>query len=128
MGKTGKRVVMNRQCDNCPALCCKDLIIPTDKPRTSEQIDEVKWHIQYDTVRVFIRSHRWYYIVHGRCQYLTEDNLCSIYERRPHRCRRLNPPECERFGCFYDVMIETPEELDEHLSRKHPRRTRSGRR
>ncbi len=23
----------------------------------------------------------------GRCKYLTEDNLCSIYEHRPNACR-----------------------------------------
>ena len=23
----------------------------------------------------------------GRCKYLTEDNLCSIYEHRPNTCR-----------------------------------------
>ena len=28
-----------------------------------------------------------------RCQYLTDDNLCSIYERRPKVCRNYEPDE-----------------------------------
>jgi len=28
-----------------------------------------------------------------RCQYLTDDNLCSIYEQRPRICRDYKPDE-----------------------------------
>ena len=101
------------------------------KPRTKEEIDELAWQLRYDTIRVFIREHRWYLMTEGRCIYLTSENLCSIYERRPSICRRHNPPECERYGKFYDAMIETPEALVRHLgeapsrkkhARKAPRR------
>ncbi len=87
------------------------------KPRTRDDIDELKWELQYDTVRVFIRNYRWHRIIQGRCMYLDEHNFCTIYDRRPKRCREHNPPDCEHYGEFYDVMISTPEELDEHLGK-----------
>jgi Fe-S-cluster containining protein len=111
--RTRKRTV--DACNGCPALCCHDLVMPITKPRTADDIDELKWELQYDTIRIFIRSHRWYRMIYGRCMYLDDDNLCTIYDRRPKRCRTHNPPECERFGEFYDVMLTTPEELDEYL-------------
>ena len=106
-----------KECRDCPALCCHDLVEPLAKPKTAEDVSELKWELQYDTVGVFIRSHRWYRIIAGRCMYLDRNNRCTIYERRPKRCREMKPPECERFGEFYDVMITTPEELDEHLAK-----------
>jgi len=120
-------IVTKPECSGCPALCCKGLVMPIDRPRTAAAVEELKWHIQYDTVRIFILNRRWHLLVEGRCQYLAKDNLCRIYERRPERCRRHNPPDCERFGAFYDVLISTPEELDEHVARER-RRLRDRRR
>jgi Fe-S-cluster containining protein len=109
-------------CRGCPALCCHDMVEPISRPQTSRDVEELKWQLQYDTIRVYIRSHRWYVIVQGRCMYLTDDNLCSIYERRPKRCRRYNPPDCERYGEYWDEMINTPQELDAYLEREKKRR------
>ena len=109
------------ECRDCPALCCHDLVVPIDKPRTEDDIEELKWELQYDTIRVFIRSHRWYRMIAGRCMYLDSSNRCTIYERRPKRCREMKPPHCERFGEFYETIITTPKELDEHLARTRRR-------
>ena len=106
-----------KACATCGAKCCHDLVMPIDKPRTADDVAELKWELQYDTVRVYIRSHRWYRIIAGRCIYLDRNNRCTIYERRPRRCREIRPPDCEHFDDFYDVMIATPEELDSHLAR-----------
>jgi len=76
----------------------------------------MKWYLQYDTVSVAIRHHRWYLVVAGKCIYLDDHNLCTIYDRRPERCRRHRPPDCERFGAWYDTLITTPEELDAYLA------------
>ena len=108
----------NPACEGCPALCCHDLVMPILKPRTRDDVEELKWKLQYDTVSVFIANRRWSLQVKGRCIYLTDENLCSIYERRPDRCRRHSPSECERYGSYYDVRISTPEELEAHLARE----------
>jgi len=105
-------------CVNCPALCCHDLAIPIDRPRLREDIDDLKWKLRYDTVHVAIRHRRWYLVVNGRCIYLDKHNLCTIYERRPDICRDHNPPECERFGRWYQYWIDSPDGLDEYLAGK----------
>lgn len=120
------KVAKNPLCRGCPALCCKDLVMPIDKPKTPDDIEELKWHIQYDIVSVFVRSHRWYLLIEAKCTYLSKDNLCKIYDKRPARCRELAPSHCERHGQFYDVMIRTPEALEKYLAgkRRRSRRTR----
>jgi Fe-S-cluster containining protein len=101
-----------RDCRGCPALCCHDLVMRILKPETPAEIEELKWQVQYDTVRVFITSNRWHLLIDGRCMYLDDDNLCTIYDDRPDKCRRHSPPDCERYGGYWDVLIETPQELE----------------
>jgi len=128
--KTTKTPTTLSVCNDCGAKCCHDLVMPIYKPRTPGDVDELKWELQYDTVRVFIRKHRWYRLIAGRCMYLDGDDRCTIYARRPRRCREMKPPECENFGDFFDVMIATPAELDAYLTgakrRRPPRRARGG--
>ena len=116
-----RELVRKRECRGCPALCCKGLVMPIEKPKNRAEIEELEWHVQYRTVRAFIRSHRWYLLVEGDCMYLDENNLCRIYERRPQKCREHNPPECERFGPFYDEMLSTPEQVEHYFKRERER-------
>jgi len=103
-------------CIKCPSICCSDLTYTITRPRTREDIDELKWDLQYDTVRVFIKNRRWHEIIEGKCIYLLKNNLCKIYDRRPKKCRDHMPPDCDRFGEYYDVLIQTPEELEAYLT------------
>ena len=101
--------------DTCRSLCCRDLAISITRPRRRDEIDDLKWQLHFDTVRVFIRNHRWYLLVSGRCMYLNTRNRCTIYDRRPEVCRKHNPPDCEAFGEYYDVMFTVPEALEAYL-------------
>ena len=104
-------------CETCGAKCCHDLVVPVRKPKTPGDVEDLKWHLMYESVHLFIRSHRWYLLFRTRCMYLDADNRCTIYERRPRRCRDMKPPDCEHFGDFYETIIRTPQELDAHLAR-----------
>jgi Fe-S-cluster containining protein len=114
-----------RACVDCPALCCHDLAIEILRPRLREDIDNLKWHLHFDTVHVAIRHRQWYLVVNGRCIYLDENNLCTIYDRRPDTCRDHNPPDCEKYGLWYHVWIETPDELEDYLKGRWKKRQRS---
>ena len=109
-------------CHDCPAKCCHDLVIVIDKPKSKSDIEHYKWQLQYDTVRIAITGKKWHTVYEGRCIYLDENNLCTIYDRRPKKCRKHNPPDCEHFGPWYDVLIETPEELAEYLKAEKKRK------
>lgn len=117
-----REAVGNEGCRTCPALCCHTLATCIEKPKDEGDIDFYKWHLFYDTVSLAVRSHRWYLVVKGRCIYLDKNNLCTIYDRRPDICRRHNPPDCERFGPWYDTMVNTPEELTAYLAREKERK------
>ncbi len=127
-GKTSTsaaRIRSKRLCRKCPALCCHELVLVMEKPRTRSDIDYYKWHLQYDTVRLAVSDYRWYTVIAGRCIYLDDGNLCTIYARRPEKCRRHNPTDCEKFGTWYDVMLSTPEELEAYLQKEKQRKKRA---
>ena len=50
--------------------------------------------------------------------------LVTQYDELMDVCRDHNPPECELFGEFWDVMMTTPEDLDEYLRPKRKRKKR----
>lgn len=112
----------NKECERCPALCCKDLSIRILRPRTKQEIEDLKWQLRFDTVRIYIRGRRWYQLIKGRCMYLDENDRCKIYDERPDMCRNHNPPDCEFFGTFYDVMLESPADLEAYLNRPRPKK------
>jgi len=105
-------------CNGCPSKCCNDLSMLIGPPTSKSDYEDLHWQLRYDTVRVYIRNRRWYILVKGRCMYLDKNDRCKIYETRPEKCRVHNPPDCERFGDFWDVMFETPEQLDAYFKKK----------
>jgi Fe-S-cluster containining protein len=118
-----RKSTTRQECNDCPALCCKNLSMRICKPVTRSEIEDLKWQLHWDTVRVYVRNNRWYQLVEGRCMYLSDDDRCLAYDDRPSICRRHNPPDCEYFGDFFDVMISTPGELESYLeSRSRSRR------
>lgn len=112
------RVVSNKDCQNCPSKCCHDLNMWVSSPKTKEEVDDMLWELQFDTVRIYIRNNRWYMLIKGKCMYLDENLMCTIYENRPQKCRDHNPPDCEQYGEFWDVMFETPDDLRKYLEKR----------
>lgn len=108
-------------CSDCPALCCHDLSVTILKPTTKKEIEDLMWHLNYDTVGVYIRNRRWHLIIKGRCQYLDDRNMCNIYDRRFDTCRKHMPPYCERYDDWYDVLFTTPFELEDYLEAEKKR-------
>jgi hypothetical protein len=88
------------------------------KPRTKTEINDVKWYLHYDKVDICIRQNRWYIVVKSKCIYLDRNNRCKKYKERSDRCRRHNPPDCEKFATWYDTRLTTPEEFEEYLGKK----------
>ncbi len=119
--KGGKKPKTNEsitECMKCPSICCHDLAIEITRPRTKHEIENYSWYLHFDTVNICIRRRRWYLEIKGRCIYLDDNNMCTIYEDRPKKCREHNPPDCERYGKWYDVKLSTPEDLFKYLKLK----------
>jgi len=103
-------------CIDCDAPCCRGITMLITKPRTKTDINELTQYLHFDTSTVFIRNNKWYLMFEGNCIYLSKKNLCKKYTKRPARCRRHNPPDCEKFDKWYDVLISTPEEFGAYLA------------
>lgn len=112
------------ECGDCPATCCHNLSITILKPNNKHEEQELLWHLNYDTVKVYIQNKRWHVYVKGRCMYLNDKNLCSIYEGRFDKCRNHMPPSCERFTKWYDKMFTTREELEKYFDAERRKRSR----
>jgi hypothetical protein len=102
-------------CMQCDAPCCRDITMLITRPRTKTERNELTQYLHFDTARVFVRNNKWYLTFEGKCMYLSRNNLCKKYTKRPPRCRRHNPPNCEHFAEWYDVLISTPEEFAEYM-------------
>jgi len=123
MTGTKKKLDNNKNiCMQCDAPCCRDITMLITKPKTQTEINELTQYLYFDTARVFIRNNKWYLIFEGKCMYLSGNNLCKKYTKRPARCRRHNPPNCEGFAEWYDILISTPEEFENYLNNSHSRR------
>ena len=108
-------------CKECEAICCRNLAVPMTKPRNIAEIDDLRWKLHFDTVKVYIKSRRWYLLIKGKCMYLSDTNLCKIYDRRPEVCREHKSDSCEMTGQWYDKIISSPEELDAYTKQKRKR-------
>ncbi len=114
--KIEKDIENKNLCKACKAPCCRGITMLITKPRTKTEINELTQYLHFDTASVFIRNSKWYLMFDGKCIYLSGNNLCKKYTKRPPRCRRHNPPACERFEQWYDVLISTPEEFQDYLN------------
>ena len=114
-----KRLPEGNPCDGCGAVCCHDLAIQIQRPVTKQEIIDLKWQLHFDTVRVYISNRRWHLLIKGRCMYLDENDHCTIYDLRSERCREHDPKVCERYAGepYWDVMMETPDDLDVYLKK-----------
>ena len=112
----------NCKCEKCDAPCCRDVAIPFTRPKNKTEVENLKWYLHFDAVRIFIKSHRWYYTIKGKCIYLSNKNLCKIYDQRPKICRDHQAESCEITGKWYDEMFSYPEELAEFLNKKAKKR------
>lgn len=117
MLKKNKRRI-NKCLEECNAICCHDLAVQIYKPVTKVEKEDLRWHLFFEGVKVFIAHRKWHLLVHSRCRYLSKANLCTIYDRRPDRCRKHNHPHCELEGKYYETMLETPEQFDAYFEKE----------
>lgn len=106
---------MSSRCSKCTALCCRYVALEMDRPETKRDFEDIRWYVAHRGVQVFVAEGRWYIEFRTRCKYLTKDNRCAIYEKRPAICREHDPNTCEFDGPpNYQVVLRTPDEVDEY--------------
>ncbi len=90
-------------CENCPALCCKYVSIEIDVPEDLDDFENIKWYVIHKNINVYVdEDDEWYIEFLTPCEYLREDNKCSVHEeftenpeiKRPKICKEYSAEEC----------------------------------
>jgi Fe-S-cluster containining protein len=112
----------------CQGRCCKYIVVKIPAPRTRIDHEEIRWWVAHEGISVHISQRKWYLQVFSRCSYLTPNNLCGAYEKRPDVCRDYEPNNCE-FTAELNIQREftTMEEYDQYLEEKRLKRSNAER-
>ncbi len=114
-------------CDHCTGRCCRYFSLPIDNPTTWNEYDAIRWYLAHGRTLIYVEKKQWYLLVMTRCNYLTDQDRCSIYLNRPKVCRDYTTDNCEYDGEWtFDKVFETPEQLWEYAEAVLPPR-RNGR-
>lgn len=102
-------------CVKCQAKCCQYFCFEIDAPDDYEQFEDIRWYLCHEGTRVHVdEDGDWYIQLANRCDKLTDDYRCSIYDDRPLICRSYSHENCEDTGEDYGYQHEfaTPDQLD----------------
>lgn len=111
-------------CEHCTGVCCRYIALPIEKPKTRRDFDDIRWYVMHQGISVFCEDGDWYVQIAARCENLLPDNRCEIYEDRPAICREYKAGECDYQGgdYDYDVVLNTPQEVEDYAIGKLGRR------
>ncbi len=99
----------------CKGLCCTGISMPTNRPQTKKEIEELRFYVLHEKIEIFIKSNRWYILINERCKNLGKDFLCKDYDNRPLICRDFSRSSCEHWGDFFDIRLKNEKELMKYL-------------
>jgi Fe-S-cluster containining protein len=115
------RRVFKPPCDECGAKCCEYTAIEIGKPSTKTDYDNIRWYLSHENVFVFVdHDRKWHVEFRARCEHLSADRNCRIYENRPRICRRhgMGQGECEYYDSPYILRFSSLDQFEEYLSKK----------
>lgn len=105
------------KCIKCGAECCRTVGMDIDAPKTKKDWEYIKWYLFHEGVEVYkTKDGSWTVEFKAKCRHLNKDKTCAIYGDRPAVCREYSEMECDSCDAV-PLHFETPEDVDEHLSR-----------
>jgi Fe-S-cluster containining protein len=82
-------------CHECNK-CCSYVAIEHDEPSTMKDYDHMVWYLYHKDISIFVDwESAWYIKFESRCDNLTPQGLCSVYDHRPAICKDFDWRECE---------------------------------
>jgi len=79
--------------DVCKAYCCNVITVMLKNNRTLQEENEVQLILAHEGTSFGEKNGVQYIEIKSRCKFLTNDNACSIYDKRFDTCRKY---ECEK--------------------------------
>ena len=95
------------KCDNCLGTkCCQYITQQIDEPEDIDDFQLMLWQISHANVEYYKDEDGWFLMFITRCEHLSTNGACAIYEQRPDICRSYENDYCE-----YDASAEDGFEL-----------------
>jgi len=106
-----------KDCSSCNGACCRYVIVEIDKPEKLEDFEEIKWYVSHKNINVFVdEEDDWDIEFITPCEFLGENNLCQIYEKRPKICREFSVNDCPHHNEYIEKHTFTNlEELENFI-------------
>lgn len=83
-------------CFNC-SRCCTYVAVEIDKPTSMKEYDHLYWYLYHGGISVFIDwEGDWFIQFETRCENLTAQGMCGVYDHRPGICKDFDWRECEQ--------------------------------
>lgn len=109
----------DKTCEKCNGKCCKYVAIEIDTPETKEDFENIRWYVAHKNIQVYVdEDDKWHIEFSTPCEFLGEDNICQIYDKRPEICREYNQDEC-LFHNEYEEKhtFRNLEEIDKYIKK-----------
>lgn len=97
MSKKINNSELNRKlCGRC-SICCRYVTVEIDKPKTKENIDEIRWYLLHGVNVCLDGDGEWMVYLPLKCKALSKKGKCNIYPKRPIVCQKYTQNECDRY-------------------------------
>lgn len=109
--------MFDKTCEKCNGKCCKYVAIEIDTPEELEDFENLRWYVAHKNVQVYVdEDYQWHVEFLTPCEFLGENNLCQIYEKRPTICREYSQEECLFHNDYKErYQFRTIEEVDDYV-------------
>ena len=108
-------------CDECGGECCKILVIEVETPESKDDFEDIKWYLYHPGVKVYIDVYNhWNVQFDTKCKYLSDDNKCLIYNKRPPVCRQAEVKDCHKNKKEIKKFFNSVEEFEAYLKSISP--------
>ena len=109
-------------CDKCNAACCRTVAVGIEKPTTKEDWEDIKWQVAHKNIIVYLDNEDdWVVEFEDDCEFIDpKTNKCTIYEKRPKKCREHSMDNCIKNGegDVFKIMFRNPQDVDDYLANK----------
>lgn len=105
-------------CNNCDAPCCKNTFIKFGQVNSIMDLESIKWFVTRKNIRAYIYKNEWgIEILDSPCQFINENNNCSIYQNRPSICREYQIENCIKNTKIDDkkIIFDNIYQVDEYI-------------
>ena len=93
MAERIENISLNCKLDECKARCCNIITLLLKENRTETEENDIQLILAHQGTHYYNKENIEYIEIESKCKFLTENNMCSIYDRRFDLCRRY---ECEK--------------------------------